>query len=417
MARGFANTKSGLYSPKLSLCMIVKNEAHRLQNCLNSVKQVADEIIIVDTGSTDQTVKIAKRNTSKVYYFQWCDDFAQARNYSLNQAIGQWVLVLDADEVLLPSGIPLIQQIVNEPNNIIAVNLIRQEVGTNQAPYSLVCRLFRNRGDLRFTGVYHEQIDQDLMRIKQAETHWQIANYEQPAILHFGYTDREISQTDKYYFAERLMLKHLQLNPDDTYIKNKLGALYIAQAQVDKGLELLLESWRFLEQQTGYEILKFEVLYHLGFAYQHLDRLETAIAYYQQALNLPVSAWQKLAAWNNLGGIFYNQQEYNSAIAAYRQVVSVDPRCKEGHNNLGLALRHAGQNALAIASYQQAIAIDPHYAEAHQNLAAALFTSGQVYYAKLHFQTAIQLYRQQNQSQTAEQLLENLRHIGLRLEF
>ena len=417
MARGFANTKSGLYSPKLSLCMIVKNEAHRLQNCLNSVKQVADEIIIVDTGSTDQTVKIAKRNTSKVYYFQWCDDFAQARNYALSKANREWILVLDADEVLLPSAVSLIQPIVNKPNNIIAVNLVRQEVGNNQAPYSLVCRLFRNRSDLRFTGVYHEQIDQDLMRIMQAETHWQIVNYDQPAILHFGYTDVEISQTDKYDFAERLMLKHLQVNPDDIYIKNKLGALYISQSQVDKGLELLLESWRFLEQQTGNEALKFEVLYHLGFAHQQLEQLAPAIAYYQQALNLPVSAWQKLAGWNNLGGIYYQQQDFDSAIAAYEQVVSIDPHFKVGHNNLGLALRHAGQNALAIASYQQAIAIDPHYAEAHQNLAAALFTSGQVYYAKLHFQTAIQLYRQQNQSQTAEQLLENLRHIGLRLEF
>ncbi len=417
MARGFANSNFPSQSSKLSLCMIVKNEAHRLPNCLDSVKQVVDEIIIVDTGSTDQTVKIAKRNTSKVYYFQWCDDFAQARNYALSKAKGEWILVLDADEVLLPSAISLIQQIVNEPNNIIAVNLIRQELGTNQAPYSLVCRLFRNRSDLRFTGIYHEQIDRDLMRIMQAETHWQIANLEQPAICHFGYTDAEISQTNKYHFAERLMLKHLQVNPDDIYIKNKLGALYISQAQVDKGLALLHESWRFLEQQTGNEALKLEVLYHLGFAHQQLEQLAPAIAYYQTALNLPVSPWQKLAVWNNLGGIYYQQQDFDSAIAAYEQVVSIDPHCKAGHNNLGLALRHAGQNERAIASYQQAIAIDPHYAEAHQNLAAALFTSGQIHQAKLHFQTAIQLYRQQNQSQTAEQLLENLRQLGLRLEF
>ena len=417
MTKGFANSTPTWHSPKLSLCMIVKNEAHCLQNCLDSAKPVADEIIIVDTGSSDQTIKIAKRNTSKVYHFQWCDDFAQARNYSLTKAKGQWILVLDADEVLLPSAISLIQQIINKPNNIIAVNLIRQELGTNQAPYSLVCRLFRNRSDLRFTGVYHEQIDRDLMRIKQAENHWQIANLEQPAICHFGYTDAEISQTNKYVFAERLMLKHLQSNPDDVYIKNKLGALYISQNQVDKGLALLLESWRFLEQQTGNETLKFEVLYHLGFAHQQLEQSVPAIAYYQQALNLPVSAWQKLAGWNNLGGIYYQQQDFDSAIAAYRQVVAIDPHFKAGHNNLGLALRHAGQHEHAIASYQQAIAIDPHYAEAHQNLAVAYYQSGGIDTAKAHFQSAVKLYHQQNQSQTAEQLLENLRHLGLRLEF
>ncbi len=416
MARGFASVIPIGQSPKLSLCMIVKNEADRLPRCLASIKQLADEIVIVDTGSSDKTVKIAKRFTDKVYHFPWCDDFAEARNYSLSKAGGQWILVLDADEVLLPSAIPLIRRIVNQDNNIIAVNLLRQEMGTNQAPYSLVCRLFRNRSDLRFRGIYHEQIDQDLIRIKQSETHWQIANLEQPTILHCGYTTAAINQADKYHFAERLMQKHLQLNPNDIYIKNKLGALYLSQGKSAIGLELLVESWRSLQEQTANEVLKFEVLYHLGFAYQQLGQPTQAITYYQTALDLPVSPWQKLTAWNNLGGIFYDQQDFNSAIAAYRQVVAIAPNFKEGHNNLGLALRHGGQNVLAIASYQRAIAIDPCYAEAHQNLGAALLQCGDVHHAKLHFQSAIRLYHQQNQTETAQQLLENLHQLGLRLE-
>jgi|YNPMSStandDraft_2_1061718.scaffolds.fasta_scaffold14086_2 glycosyltransferase involved in cell wall biosynthesis len=416
MARGFAHVQSREQKPKLSLCMIVKNEEHCLQKCLDSAKPVADEIIIVDTGSSDRTIKIAKRATSKVYHFPWCDDFSQARNYSLSKASGQWILVLDADEVLLKPAIPLIRQIVNQQNNIIAVNLLRQEIGENQVPYSWVCRLFRNRNDLRFSGIYHEQIDQALMQIRQLETHWQIANLEQPAILHGGYTSAEIHQTDKYHFAERLMLKHLQLNPEDVYIKNKLGALYITQGKATAGLELLLQSWQNLQSQTGNEGLQFEVLYHLGFAYQHLDQPSQAIAYYQTALNLPVSPWHKLAAWHNLGGIFYNQQDFNSAIACYREVIAIDPHFKEGHNNLGLALRRAGQTELAIASYQRGIALDPEYADAHCNLAVALLKSGNVQQAKFHFKSALQLYRQQNQTQTAEELLENLQDLGLRLE-
>lgn len=393
--------------------MIVKNEAHRLQNCLDSVKPVVDEIVIVDTGSTDQTVKIAKQATPKVYHFHWCDDFAQARNYSLSKASGEWILVLDADEVLLPPAIALIDRIVNQRSNVIAVNFVRQEVRANQAPYSLVCRLFRNRRDLRFVGVYHEGIDRDLTEIMQAEKHWQIASFDQPAIQHFGYTDAEIDQTNKYLFAERLMLKHLQLEPDDIYIKNKLGALYIAQEKLTKGLELLFQSWQSLQLQSGNEALKFEVLYHLGYAHQQLEQLSLAITYYQSALNLTVSPWQKLAGWNNLGGIFYRQQDFNAAIAAYRQVVSIDPHFKEGYNNLGLALRNTGQVELAIDSYRRAIAIDANYAEAYQNLAVAFYKSGHIHQAKLHFQTAIHLYRQQNQLQTAKHLQENLRQIGL----
>ena len=79
----------------LSVCMIVKNEELFLESCLRSVQGLADEIVIVDTGSTDRTKEIALQFTSKVYDFQWCDDFAAARNESLKYATGDWSLVLN----------------------------------------------------------------------------------------------------------------------------------------------------------------------------------------------------------------------------------------------------------------------------------------------------------------------------------
>ena len=84
----------------LSLCMIVKNEEANLGRCLESVKGVADEIIIVDTGSTDRTVEIARQHGAKIVSHQWDDDFAVARNVSLRAATSDWILVLDADEAL-----------------------------------------------------------------------------------------------------------------------------------------------------------------------------------------------------------------------------------------------------------------------------------------------------------------------------
>ena len=85
----------------ISLCMIVKNEEETLWNCLNSAKDIADEIIIVDTGSTDSSVKIASEFTDKVYHFEWIDDFAPARNFSFQHAKMDYILWLDADDVLL----------------------------------------------------------------------------------------------------------------------------------------------------------------------------------------------------------------------------------------------------------------------------------------------------------------------------
>ncbi|HYF75279.1 MAG TPA: glycosyltransferase family 2 protein, partial [Candidatus Nitrosocosmicus sp.] len=87
-------------SHTVSLCMIVKNEEKFLENCLKSVKDFVDEMIVVDTGSADRTVEIAKSHNARVFYFEWINDFAAARNYALDQATGEYVLVMDADEYL-----------------------------------------------------------------------------------------------------------------------------------------------------------------------------------------------------------------------------------------------------------------------------------------------------------------------------
>lgn len=85
----------------LSLCMIVKNEEKILARCLNSVKDIVDEIIIVDTGSTDRTREIASKYTSMVYDFEWVQDFAKARNFSFSKATQDYIMWLDADDVIL----------------------------------------------------------------------------------------------------------------------------------------------------------------------------------------------------------------------------------------------------------------------------------------------------------------------------
>ncbi|MFP4101975.1 glycosyltransferase family 2 protein, partial [Coleofasciculus sp.] len=127
----------------LSLCMIVKNEEASLPQVLESVQPIVDEMVILDTGSSDRTIDIAQEYGARVYHFQWCNDFSAARNQALQYVRGRWVLVLDADEVLTPEIIPEIQQAIKNDRYLV-INLIRQEVGATQSPYSLVSRLFRH---------------------------------------------------------------------------------------------------------------------------------------------------------------------------------------------------------------------------------------------------------------------------------
>ncbi|MFM7477225.1 MAG: glycosyltransferase family 2 protein, partial [Microcystis aeruginosa] len=92
--------------PKLSLCMIVKNEAENLRRCLDSVKGVVDEMIVMDTGSTDDTIAIAKSYGAIVPSYDWRGNFSDARNEALKYVTGDWILVLDADEELNPAIVP-----------------------------------------------------------------------------------------------------------------------------------------------------------------------------------------------------------------------------------------------------------------------------------------------------------------------
>src|SRR3989344_295540 len=112
----------------LSLCMITKNEEQFLEQCLNSVKELVDEIIIVDTGSTDKTKEIASKFTDKIYDFQWCDDFSAARNESLKYATQDWILVLDADEVISKEDYQKIKE------------LIQPEIQPEASAYTLIQR-------------------------------------------------------------------------------------------------------------------------------------------------------------------------------------------------------------------------------------------------------------------------------------
>jgi glycosyltransferase involved in cell wall biosynthesis len=400
LKKGFSRSHSPII---LSACLIVKNEEQRLPQCLESLKSLADEIIVVDTGSSDRTVAIAKKYQARVFQFEWCDDFSQARNYAIAQAKGKWILVIDADEVLEQSAIATLQEVMQR-DDCLAVNLLRSEIDAKQAPYSLVLRLFRNHPAIKFTGLYHESIDQSVVALQAKETHWQVLNVEVPILLHYGYTDSEIQLKYKYEFAKQLMHKHLEAFPNDSYMLNKLGALYISSPQDrdrNLGIELLQKGLALLDDAEQPNLICCELHYHLGLAYHQNANWELAKNAYEQVIALDVPNLVKLSAYLNLGNI-YQELNQKEAIAYFEKVTQIAPNFAQGHFNYGIALKTSGRFTDAIAAYQKAIALDPNYADAHQNLGVVLMKVGYFPEAIASFIRAIQLHDQQQNYETAE---------------
>ncbi|BCL34345.1 glycosyl transferase [Nostoc sp. MS1] len=388
--------------------MIVKNESKTLPKCLSSVVNVVDEMIVLDTGSSDRTPHIAKEFGAKVYDFVWCNDFSKARNAALKYVTGDWVLVLDADETLTPTIVPYLKKALTIEEYLL-VNLVRQEVGAEQSPYSLVSRLFRNHPEIRFERPYHALVDDSVAAILQKESQWQIGYLEGVAILHAGYQKTAIVENNKYAKAQATMEGFLATHPHDPYVCSKLGALYVEVGKIDQGMELLKRGIAACTEE--YEIL-YELNYHLGIAYSRLKNPQQAITHYQTAIKLPIYPMLKLGAYNNLGSLLKAAGDLTGAKKIYETALKIDSNFAIGHYNLGMICKALGLFTEAIACYQKAIKLKPDYAEAYQNLGVVQLKVGNVQGSITAFKNAIILHEQSNPEE-AMRLRQGLREMGL----
>jgi len=143
----------------LTLCMIVKNEERYLRDCLDSAVGIVDEIVVVDTGSEDETIEIAKSFGAKLYNFEWINDFSAARNFALSKSNGRWILYLDADERLSADSKEELKAIIKGKELFGAQCIIDCLDSHNNKPSVIVYpRLFPNDERLKFEGKVHEQI-------------------------------------------------------------------------------------------------------------------------------------------------------------------------------------------------------------------------------------------------------------------
>lgn len=237
--------------PRLSVCLITKNEEKFLDQCLRSIKDVAHQIVVMDTGSTDRTIDIAKQYGAEVHSFTWCDDFSAARNAALEKASGDWVLVLDADEELAPDSKAALRQAMQTPNTIgWRVPII--DVGREAEGRTFVARLFRNAPGLFYVSRVHEQV---FSSVEVRREEWNMeTGVAEASLIHHGYTAEVVKDRNKVARNLRLLEIAIEEIPDDPNLLMNYGLELIRSDRFDEGLQRYAEAFAALEAKPANEV-------------------------------------------------------------------------------------------------------------------------------------------------------------------
>lgn len=233
MARGIKGIYERLWGEiltTLSLVMIVKNEERHLSRCLQSAKDIVDEMVIVDTGSTDRTKEIAYAFGARVFDFEWISDFSAARNYAIEKSTSDWNLVLDADEYIMNDCGSKIRTFIEKNERVIGrIKRIDEFIQDGEKRYaqSYLSRLLPK--GVKYVGRVHEQVESDLPR--------ENLDIE---VYHDGYV-----YTDKTDRNIKLLLLELERDPLNDYVLYQIGKQYKLRQQLRKA-ELYFEKSYYL---------------------------------------------------------------------------------------------------------------------------------------------------------------------------
>lgn len=261
----------------ISIGMMVKNESKYLRKCLESLQPIRDvvssELIIVDTGSTDNTVEIAKEFTDKVYFYEWHNNFSEIRNIVINHCSGEWIFIIDGDEILEKSEYIIDFFKSEEYKRWNTVCLVAKSFTTFEfdRDYSLLMtpRIFKNDGDFHYEGSVHNQ-----------------PIYKTPLyaidsqLLHYGYisNDKELMER-KFNRTSKILKEELKKNPKNVYYIFQLSISYSMHGDLEKGLEEAVKAYKIIkcdkldEELYKYVFIHLAQMYILNLKYEEAEKI------------------------------------------------------------------------------------------------------------------------------------------------
>ena len=232
-------------NPRVSVCMIVRDEEKQIGQCLKSVADLAHEIIVLDTGSKDATREKAAAFGAKVLESKWNDHFGEARNHSLEHARGDWLLILDADETLDPESIQTLKKEI-QSQGVMAYRLPLVNQGIHERGNNYVPRLLRNAPGLFFVNRIHEEIFSSMEVLRRR---WNLdCRLGQSLINHFGYTEEQVNEKQKKKRNLKLLEKAVIETPDEPNLLMNYGLELARTGANKKALEQYEQAFSCLQR-------------------------------------------------------------------------------------------------------------------------------------------------------------------------
>ena len=363
-------------STGISLCMIVKNEEKFIQGCLSSVKSIVDDIIIVDTGSTDATLELIRPFNAKIVHYTWHNDFAAARNAGLALAKTPWILMLDADERIAARDLHLVVEATKR--DFIGFELLWRNYGFNpvKADWQVnageyeegngfpgftegpMFRLFRNDPRLRYEGVVHEQVAWKTF----PGAHVEIV----PVVIHhYGRALAQERLVEKGNMYLQLGYQKIEQFPDRWEPYYEIGL----QLQEFERFE---ESIPFFEKALARTLepdMRGSLLFHIGFGFKQSGQMEKAIEQLELAV---ATGYDRGTIRLTMANIYSSLGDTARAIEQYDRALGFDPNDPLVLLNYGLLLRDAGDSDGAERMYRAALIANGHFSLAAIELAALL---------------------------------------------
>ena len=348
---------------RVSLCLIVKNEEANLPNCLGSAADLVDDIVVVDTGSTDRTKEVAARFGARVFDFPWCDNFAAARNESLSHASGEWIFWLDADDRLDEDNRRKLRALFNRLNGENAAYSMKclclpdQQTGTITAVDHI--RLFRNHPSIRFEYRVHEQI---LAAVRRAGSE---IRFTDVAVHHTGYCDQALRRRKLERDLRLLNLDQAE-RPDDPFTLFNLGSVY---QELGRHAEAIPRLRRSLEHSVPADSITHKLYALIAVCHRALGQVSDALAVCQEGRQHYPDDIELLFVEGILRGELGDQK---AAAACLERALTVQPppqfgsvdaglRGYKGRHNLAVVYHKQGRDAEAEPQWRAAVAERPDF--------------------------------------------------------